>query len=105
MVVIVATPTPRQVARSIQDLGESLSAWRRLLGLTTAEVADRAGVTRKTVESLEGGRGSSVDTLMRVVRVLGLTERVLAAVDPMETDLGRARADQHLPARVRKARP
>lgn len=100
----MATPTPRQVTRSVQDLGELLSTWRRLLGLTTAEVADRAGVARRTVESLEGGRGSSVDTLMRIVRVLGLTERVLAAVDPMETDLGRARADQHLPSRVRKAK-
>ncbi|MGI9015612.1 MAG: helix-turn-helix transcriptional regulator [Euzebya sp.] len=96
------TPTPRDVVRARRVLGSSLANWRKLHALTTGQVADRAGVTRKTVENLEKGRPSSLETYLRVARSLGLLDQVVKAVDPMETDLGRARAEEHLPVRVRR---
>ena len=42
---------------------------------------------------------------MNVCNALGIASLVTDATDPYETDLGRARADQQLPQRVRKARP
>jgi hypothetical protein len=37
-----------------------------------------------------------------VARALGVLDRVVGAFDPYETDLGRARADEVLPKRVRR---
>ena len=96
---------PRQITAALAEVGESISTWRRLLGLPAAVVADRAGVTPKTLRALENGKGSSLETLLRVSRALGITEQLLVAIDPMETDLGRARAEQRLPKRVRRPRP
>lgn len=98
-----ASPLP--VRRALGELTGSLVAWRKLRGLTQAQVADRAGVSRDTVVRLEGGDGGvSTETLLRVLRALGILELLPRALDPYETDLGRLRADEHLPARVRPKR-
>jgi len=36
-----------------------------------------------------------------VLRALGQLDRMVDAVDPFDTDLGRARAEQRLPGRIR----
>jgi len=65
-------------------------------------VADRAGISRDTLRSLEKGETTvGIDVFLNVARVLGTLDRVVEALDPYETDLGRARADQILPKRVR----
>lgn len=95
-----AAPLP--VRRALEEITGSLAAWRKLRGLTQAQLADRAGVSRDTVVRLEGGDGGvSTETLLRVLRGLGLLDVLPRALDPYETDLGRLRADEHLPARVR----
>lgn len=76
--------------------------WRKLRGLTSAQVADRAGVSRETVSRLEAGSGSvSIENVLRVARALGIMDQIVAAFDPYATDVGRLRADQSLPQRVR----
>ncbi len=45
------------------------------------------------------------EVFLNVTRVLGVLDRVVTALDPYETDLGRARADQRLPERVRRSVP
>jgi hypothetical protein len=40
--------------------------------------------------------------VLQVARALGQLDRIVAALDPYETDLGRARADALLPQRVRR---
>ncbi len=86
-----------------QRVGESLSGWRRMLGISSQELADRAGVSRETISRLENGDSSvSFATVLNVCGVLGILDRVQDAVDPYETDLGRARADQLLPQRIRR---
>ena len=73
------------------------------MGLTAVQVADRAGVSRTTLRRLETGQGGvSLETALNVARALGQLERFVEALDPYETDLGRARADQRLPQRVRR---
>jgi transcriptional regulator with XRE-family HTH domain len=95
------TPTPRAVARALDTTGENLATWRRLRGLTAAQVADRAGIARSTLVALENGRGASFENTLRVTRALGVLDLLVRALDPYETDLGRMRADEHLPQRVR----
>ena len=99
------TPTPIPVARSLVTLGQHFATWRRLRQLTSAQVADRAGVARGTVAAIEGGRGASLENVLRVARALGVLDLLVRAIDPYETDVGRLRAEEGLPRRVRPARP
>ncbi|MFC7485448.1 hypothetical protein ACOCJ7_02890 [Knoellia sp. CPCC 206453] len=48
-----------------------------------------------------GAPGVSMESLLGVARALGALERLVAALDPYQTDLGRARASKALPKRVR----
>jgi transcriptional regulator with XRE-family HTH domain len=93
--------TPTAVSRSLRELGEDLNTWRKLRRLTVLEVADRAGVGRSTVLRLEAGGGSTLENFLRVSRSLGVLELVTGALDPYATDVGRLRADEALPDRVR----
>ncbi len=93
--------TPVAVARALDGLGRDLTTWRKLRHLTAEQVADRAGVSRSTVLRLEGGQGASVENLLRVARALGVLELLTKALDPYATDVGRLRAEETLPTRVR----
>jgi DNA-binding XRE family transcriptional regulator len=67
--------------------------------MTQEQMAERAGVTRKTYQALEGGKKtSSLTLLMRVMAVFEYPDRIpdFLASDPMGEDLeeihGRRRA-------------
>jgi transcriptional regulator with XRE-family HTH domain len=90
------------VSRGLRTSSQNLQAWRKLRGLTQAQLAERAGISRDTVIRLEGGDGSvSFENVLSVIRALGVLDGVLASLDPFETDLGRARSEERLPLRVR----
>lgn len=94
--------TPPAVRRALRGTADSLGGWRRLRGLTQAQLADRAGVSESTVYRLERGDGGvSVENLLRILRALGLLETLPRALDPHESDVGRLRSDEQLPRRVR----
>ncbi len=99
-------PKPRRIRRALVQIGEDLRTWRRLQRLTVEQVADRAGVARSTVLRLEAGAGANLETTLRVARALGVLDQLVASLDPYESDVGRLRADEALPERVRpKKRP
>jgi transcriptional regulator with XRE-family HTH domain len=98
----MTTATPLPVQRAASDIGEHLVAWRKLRGLTIEQIADRAGVSDKTVSRLATDPGSvSLENLLRVARALGILDSLVAAADPLSTDVGRLRAGEQLPQRVR----
>jgi transcriptional regulator with XRE-family HTH domain len=93
---------PPQLRRALRSLGEDVATWRKLRGLTQAQLADRSDVARTTVVRLESGDGGvSTENLLRVLRGLGILDGLTRAVDPYESDVGRLRSDQRLPERVR----
>jgi transcriptional regulator with XRE-family HTH domain len=95
-------PTPPRVARALRQLGEHVSIWRKLNRLPASVLAERAGISRDTLRSIEQGTGTaSSESVFRVLRVLGVMDPVVAATDPYETDVGRLRSDELLPRRVR----
>lgn len=90
------------VQRSLRELAGHVKTWRKLRGLTQNQLADRAGIGRMTVNRLEAGDGAvSVETLLRTLHALGVVESLNRALDPYESDLGRLRAEDRLPNRVR----
>jgi transcriptional regulator with XRE-family HTH domain len=93
---------PPPVARALRSIGDDLAVWRKLRGLTQGQLADRAGVARTTLVRLESGDGGvSVENVLRVARALGILGAIPPAFDPYESDIGRLRADEQLPRRVR----
>lgn len=100
---MVSRRTTAVTRRAAAELGANLAATRKLLDLTAQQVAERANISRSTLQRLEAGEpGVRMDVVLEVVRVLGGLERLLTATDPYETDLGRARANQILPQRIRR---
>ncbi|MGO8687437.1 MAG: helix-turn-helix domain-containing protein [Candidatus Dormibacteria bacterium] len=55
-------------------IGAEVRAARIAADLDQAQLASRADVSLGAVKSLEGGRGSTLRTLVRVVRALGRSE-------------------------------
>ena len=96
------SPAPLPVRRALRDIGGHVQAWRKLRGLTQNQLADRAGVDRKSLMRVERGDGGvSLEIVLRVLHGLGVLDSVPAAVDPFGTDVGRLRAHEQLPRRVR----
>ena len=96
------TSAPLPVRRSLREVGGDVQAWRKLRGLTQNQVAERAGIDRKSLMRVERGDGAvSLEVVLRVLYVLGVLDGVTKALDPYGTDIGRLRADDQLPQRVR----
>lgn len=95
-------PTPPAIKRATRGLAEDIAAWRKLRGLTQTQLADRAGIGRATLARFEQGEGGiSLESLLRVLRALGILENLTRALDPYESDVGRLRSEEGLPQRVR----
>lgn len=96
-------PIPLKVRRGSAVLGEHVLTWRKMQNLTAEQVAERAGISRTTLRKVErGDPGVGLGVVLGVVNALGQLDRLVGALDPYETDLGRARADDRLPQRVRR---
>jgi transcriptional regulator with XRE-family HTH domain len=79
-----------------------VATWRKLQDLTAQQVAERANISRDTVRRLEhGDPGVTLESALGVLRALGALDRLVEALDPYQTDLGRARAATVLPKRIR----
>lgn len=64
----------RWVVRAGSDLGRAIAEIRSARGLTQAELAESAGLSRHWLAKLETGRSAVVlDHLLRVLRRLGAT--------------------------------
>lgn len=75
-------PPPLQTA--LRELGGRLADIRLSRNLTQAQLANEAGVSLSSIKRLEAGQNTSLDTFLRVLRALGLTNH-LATVLPDPT--------------------
>src|ERR1700674_3008025 len=76
--------TPVPVRRAQRSLADSVATWRKLRGLTQAQLAERADVSRGVVGRLEAADGGvSVENLLRTLRALGIQELLAEALDPL----------------------
>lgn len=65
-----------------RELGERFKNCRLRRRLEQTELAERAGVSDRTIRALEKGTGSSVETMLRVMKALGILEGLDAVVPP-----------------------
>lgn len=91
----------KRTAQNAKIMGDHLAAWRKMLDLTSQQVADRAGISRTTLSKLENGGSVGYRAFLSVARSLGIIDQLLDATDPWKSDLGRMKAEQDLPQRVR----
>lgn len=86
------TPARIDVA-SLALLGRQLAALRVARNLTQAELAEQAGVSKRTVERLEaGGTATQLSTFLRVCAVLGLESRLAQLIpEPVESPVAQLR--------------
>jgi len=59
-----------------KELGKRIRQLRLFRNITQKSVAEKAGVTRAALQNLEAGRGSSVQTLLRVLKALNYLEGI-----------------------------
>ncbi len=60
----------------LAELGARLAQRRLELELTQEMLAEQAGVSKRTVERIEAGATSQMSTLVRILRALGLADRL-----------------------------
>ncbi|HZF30720.1 MAG TPA: helix-turn-helix transcriptional regulator [Gammaproteobacteria bacterium] len=95
------TQTPAELQR---DLGERLRRLRIGRDLSQEQLARKAGVSLKTLRNLEHGAGSSVETLLRALKALGVANLLEAlAPAPVVSPLALLKGPEP-PRRVRRAR-
>jgi transcriptional regulator with XRE-family HTH domain len=93
------------IAELAAELGRRAKDYRLRRRLDQAQVAALAGVSERTLRFLEQGRGSSLDTLLRVMKALGTLDGLdhlfpaLPSVDPLAVLKGETR-----PQRIYKKR-
>ena len=56
----------------LAEIGERLTQSRLDLQLTQADVAEQAGIAKRTLERIEGGHSAQMSSMIRIFRVLDL---------------------------------
>jgi putative transcriptional regulator len=76
----------------LADLGRRVQAYRLNANLAQAEVALKAGVSRRALQNLESGQGCTLPLLVRVLRAVGAIgqlEALLPAPGPSPIQLAK----------------
>ena len=88
----------RPLAATLASLGQRVEAYRISRNLKQAELAEMSGISRSTLARIEGGKGGTIDSLVRVMRALELEDRLLeivpdATLSPLDprSDKGKTR--------------
>jgi len=88
----------------LAEVGERLLRRRLARKMTQAELAEQAGIGKRTLERVEAGATAQFSTIIRIFRVLGLLEKLdqmLAepAIRPLEAAARKGRARQRASSR------
>ena len=90
----------------LEQLGKRIESSRIDHNLTQAQLSREAGISRPTVQRLEGGRDVNLSSLLRVLRVLGLLDRIdLLLPEPAIRPMDALKAKGKRRKRVRASKP
>src|SRR5438128_9010294 len=97
--------TPIPVTRALRKLGHDIRDARRRRRIPVAILAQRASISRMTLNKVEkGDPGVSLGTYATVLFVLGMVERLADLADPKNDAVGLELEEEHLPKRIRFSR-
>ena len=92
-------------AALLKELGQRMAQLRIERDLTQAELAEMAGVGKRTLERMEAGETTQNRTLFRIFRELDLLEKVeMLLPEPAARPSQAIKQADALPKRVRKMR-
>ena len=98
----MAGRTPIPVARAMRNVATNLDLARRQQRITLELLAECANLSGPTVRKLLNDVEGTFENFLRIARILGMLEEIVDATDPLRTPIGRARAEQDVPKRVRR---
>jgi transcriptional regulator with XRE-family HTH domain len=74
----------------LEEIGARIAGRRIDLQMTQADVAEQAGIAKRTLERMEAGHSSQLSSLIRVLRVLDAS----AGLDGLVPEIGPRPMDQ-----------
>lgn len=96
----VVLPIP--VRRTLRKLGHDIQNARLRRRITTALLAERAGISRTTLYKIEKGEaGVALGLYAVVLFVLGVNDKLANLLDVTTDSLGLDLAEEQLPKRIR----
>ena len=97
-----SSPLPVPVIRALRKLGQDIRDARRRRRIPAAILAERASISRMTLNKIEkGDAGVYVGNYAAVLFALGLMNRLADLADPTHDTVGRELEEEHLPERIR----
>jgi transcriptional regulator with XRE-family HTH domain len=97
-----SSPLPVPVIRALRKLGHDIRDARRRRRIPAAILAERASISRMTLNKIEkGDAGVYIGNYAAVLFALGLVNRVADLADPTHDTVGRELEEEHLPERIR----
>lgn len=95
------TALPIAARKALSKLGQDLSSARKRRRIPTALMAERAGISRTTLNKVEKGDASvALGIYASVLFVLGMEKRLSELADVKSDDTGLMLDDQNLPERI-----
>lgn len=96
---------PMPVFRAVRKLGEDIRDARRRRRIPVALLAERASISRTTLNRIEkGDPAASLGNYGTVLFVLGMVDRLADVADPRYDAIGLQLEEEHLPRRIRLPR-
>lgn len=96
------SPLPVPVIRALRKLGHDIRDARRRRRIPAAILAERASISRMTLNKIEkGDAGVYIGNYAAVLFALGLMNRLADLADPTYDTVGRELEEEHLPERIR----
>ena len=93
---------PLPVVRALRKLGSDIRDARRRRRIPTATMAERASISRATLNKVEKGHpGVQIGIYATVLFVLGLANRIGELADVQHDKAGLELEEEHLPQRIR----
>lgn len=90
----------RAINHALQNIGSSITQRRLLSNLTQTTLAEKAGISRRTLTRIEAGdSGTRLDNLIAVIIALGAYDDLLKTLDPIYDPLLSSTAFANMPQR------